>query len=406
MILIPALNNAVAFNGDFLLASSSDAAGIPTVCRVVQAVNTEELIVTWLLTREQILQRLNLEPPPTVPIEIYNNVFQCKVQELFEVRSSFETIRIGSILDIAFVFHIQTLESKLPNCAGMTRVFFVRYFYDNGLVELHSNDHAPFSQVIIDSYPSRIWYTIADVKEKVEKCLNDKRQYQMCKKMQSTPCSLEAWTFLAINLVRGGAIVIQFSRRITKKHLHCDLSLSTSTEKQPFTLIRIDSCQSMSCARNIFGLTFGIGVRNRPPNKGEDPVRLHYGDVINVVDVASNNYDNVPDVRPERRNEFVSSQGVDFIYDKLLRLLKIRVRYSKSNANNPLVKEALHLSNLRNPPAIINELDRWVSHVNPGTYFATVDGKMASVVRVDGNNVFIFIEDNDNEVLLDINEAA
>jgi hypothetical protein len=28
---------------------------------------------------------------------------------------------------------------------------------------------------------------------------------------------------------------------------------------------------------------------------------------------------------------------------------------------------------------------------------------MASVVRVDGNNVFIiFIEDNDNEVLLDI----
>jgi hypothetical protein len=202
------------------LASSSDAAGIPTVCRVVQAVNTEELIVTWLLTREQILQRLNLEPPPTVPIEIYNNVFQCKVQELFEVRSSFETIRIGSILDIAFVFHIQTLESKLPNCAGMTIVFFVRYFYDSGLVELHSNDHVPFSQVIIDSYLSRIWYTIADVKEKVEKCLNDKRQYQMCKKMQSTPCSLEAWTFLAINLVRGGAVVIQFSRRITKKHLH------------------------------------------------------------------------------------------------------------------------------------------------------------------------------------------
>jgi hypothetical protein len=85
MILIPALNNAVAFNGDFLLASSSDAAGIPTVCRVVQAVNAEELIVTWLLTREQILQRLNLEPPPTVHIEIYNNVFQCKLQELFEV---------------------------------------------------------------------------------------------------------------------------------------------------------------------------------------------------------------------------------------------------------------------------------------------------------------------------------
>jgi hypothetical protein len=108
----------------------------------------------------------------------------------------------------------------------------------------------------------------------------------------------------------------------------------------------------MSCARNIFGLTFGIGVHNRPPNKGEVPVRLHYGDVINFVDVASNNYDNVPDVRPERC-EFVSSQGVDFIYDKLLRLLKIRVRYSKSNANNPLVPEALRLSNLPNPQQLL-----------------------------------------------------
>jgi len=212
MILIPALNNAVAFNGDFLLASSSDAAGSPTVCRVIQAVNAEELIVTWLLTRDQILQRQNLERPPSIPFEVYTNIVQCILQELFEVRSSFNTIRIGSVLDIAFVFHVNTLESKIPNCAGMTRFFFVRYYYDenNVLVELHHNEHVPFSQVIIDSYPCRIWYTIVDVKDRLEKCLNDKKQYQMCKKMLSMPCSLEAWTFLAINLVRGGAVVVQF----------------------------------------------------------------------------------------------------------------------------------------------------------------------------------------------------
>jgi len=55
--------------------------------------------------------------------------------------------------------------------------------------------------------------------------------------------------------------------------------------------------------------------------------------------------------------EFVSTQGGDFIYDKVLRLLKIRVRYSKSHASNPLVQETLGLTNLGNPPVLTNDLD-------------------------------------------------
>jgi hypothetical protein len=73
---------------------------------------------------------------------------------------------------------------------------------------------------------------------------------------------------------------------------------------------------------------------------------MHDGYVINLVDVASNNYDNMMEVCYERCKELVSDQGVDFIYNKCLRTLKIRIRYKKSMANNPVIHEILGLTTL------------------------------------------------------------
>jgi len=73
MIQIPALNNAVLFHGDYLLALSWDISTSPTVCHVVQVVNVEVLIAMWL--------QQNLEPPPTILRDTYNNTVQCHVKE-------------------------------------------------------------------------------------------------------------------------------------------------------------------------------------------------------------------------------------------------------------------------------------------------------------------------------------
>jgi hypothetical protein len=149
------------------------------------------------------------------------------------VCSSSSTIHKGSVKDIAFVFHINILENDHPNCAGMSRVFFTRHCYDerNRLQEVACQNHVPFSSVALDSYPSRIWHAILDVKDNVEKHLNDKKQYQTCKKMVLMSCSIEAWYFLYVNLVRSGALVVQFKWKNTKKYMHCDLSLSTHSAR-------------------------------------------------------------------------------------------------------------------------------------------------------------------------------
>jgi hypothetical protein len=189
--------------------------------------------------------------------------------------------------------------------------------------------------------------------------------------------------------VNSGAVVAQYVRNNTKKYMHCDLGLSSRRIKQALKLVRIDSLNSLIGARKIFGLTFGAGVRNRAPNKGEPEVSLHHSDVVNLVDVDSNVYDNALD----REKEFVASQGVDFIYNNASRLLKIQIRYCKLDAHKPIVAATLNINQV---PMNFNqvqqqdlEINRWVSHIIPGTYFATWEGQMASFVRVEGNNVYV-----------------
>lgn len=265
MIPIPSLNNAVVFNGDFLLALTSEDASNPTVCCVVRAVSIDELIVTWWLSRDDVSVRQNLQEPPPVSLELYSNVIKCRLKELLEVCSSATTINKRFVKDIAFVFHIDNLEYDLPNCAGMSRVFYTRYHYDdsNRLQQVDCRHHSAFSTVVLESYPARIWHSILEVKQKVEKLLNDPKQYQPCKKMVHLHFSLESWNYLYVNLANSGALVAQYIRNNTTKYMYCDLGLSSRRIKKKLTLVRIDSLNSLIGARKIFGLTFGAGVQNR-----------------------------------------------------------------------------------------------------------------------------------------------
>jgi hypothetical protein len=95
-------------------------------------------------------------------------------------------------------------------------------------------------------------------------------------------------------------------------HLHPNMTLSSHSREILLKLLRIDSARSIKGARLLFGITFGIGIRNRPLNKGRPPHSMHYGDVVNIVDVPLEHQLN----HVERYTEFTCSQGVDFIYNE------------------------------------------------------------------------------------------
>jgi hypothetical protein len=50
-------------------------------------------------------------------------------------------------------------------------------------------------------------------------------------------------------------------------------------------------------------------------------VTLHHGDIVNIVDVSSNLYDNLWNIAPNRNREFTVDQGIDFIFEQSTRIL-------------------------------------------------------------------------------------
>jgi hypothetical protein len=246
----------------------------------------------------------------------------------------------------------------------MSRVFYVRYRLINGqLSAIDSRLHLPFSRVCVESYPSRLWYFILEVKSKVEKLLHDTKQFQCCKKMTMMACTQECWNYLHFCMANSDAVFSNFRRNHTEKNVHCDLSLSSSCTIKVLQLIRIYSELSLNCARNLFGVTFGIGIRNRAPRKGEDLVTMHHGDVENV-----------------------------------------RVHYSRVLAQHPLVTTTLRLSNVDLPERQRTQQEVTFL-VTCGTFFLH-EGSLVEVVSINGNNVIVRDDETGNEYIIDLCEAA
>jgi hypothetical protein len=156
------------------------------------------------------------------------------------------------VLDLAFVFHANILETQYLNCAGMVRVFFTRYhFKDSIFSPLNFHLHSPFSNVYAESYPSRIWHFVLEVKHVMEKLLNDLKQYQSYHKMATLKCSYECWHYFYYCMLNSNAIFLHFHRSHAEKYFHCDLSLSSISSKKELQLIRVDSEFSIRFARNL-----------------------------------------------------------------------------------------------------------------------------------------------------------
>ena len=287
-VRIPSLNASITVV-DFLLATRIPDAVGDTVCVVHEVVPPNEIRVTWWLTHEEMMEDKHLSMPAPLSIDSYSNVLRCHIKEVFEDCTTSSAVSIVDVKDVAFVFHPDTLEKHHVSCHGMIRVYFTCFHLnqDSTFSYVNIHNHYPFSSVCCESYPSRIWFFILEVKGNLEKVLNDAKQFQPCRKMTMMKCSLECWYYFCLCMMNSGATFFHFSRNHTDNFFHYDLTLSSTCTKKHFHLVRFDSERSLIFAQKLFGVTFGIGIRNRPQKKGETPVTMHHGDIVNLVDVQN-----------------------------------------------------------------------------------------------------------------------
>ncbi len=289
--------------GDFLAAEQEDG-NLLSVCRVISVLYPNVMRVTWWLKNKELsAQQLKHLPPVDVS---YKNLRKYRIKEVTERVLAIGTIQTCQVRDLVFVFHAVTLEHDILNCAGMVNVFFTRFRYDvnDNLVGINVGHHHPFSNAVVESFPCRIWWSILLIKDNVMKLLCDRKQYQSMKKFVAIPFSLESW-YCVKNHIHH-CITVQYYKNQTYKHVHSDLTVSSSSGRTMVALVRIDSTDSMRSACNVFGITFGIGIRNKPPNKNEAQGSIHFGDIANLVDVGLPENDALD--HREREKEFVACE--------------------------------------------------------------------------------------------------
>jgi hypothetical protein len=335
MLIIPALNVYVSCS-DFLLARNITYGNRLTVCQVNELVSPTSLLVTRWLEDDLLSAIIRLGQREELLNTTFLNVMKCQVKEVTMVATSQSVIESSIIEDIAFVFHAFNLENNWVNCAGMRLVFFTRYHVDNSnnLLAVNFYEHRPFSTSVQESYPSRIWFAIMSVKEKVAQLMNRKMQLQSCRTSANLFLSNEAWNFIC-RQVFPVVTPQPFSKNKTKPYQYCALSLVSKTYVTQFIMLRFASQDSVEKARHVFGITFGIGCRNLPPAKGESERKLLHGDVVNIIDVEANV---VQPLHQDTFKEFVSLQGIELVFQPETRVLSIRVRYCRTNAESFVVK--------------------------------------------------------------------
>ncbi len=138
-------------------------------------------------------------------------------------------------------------------------------------------------------------------------------------------------------------------------------------------------------------------VQEREPRKEDDPGTMHHGDVVNVVDISTN------DVL-DHAMEFTTNQPVDFLYEAAKRSMKIRVNYNRILAQHPLVTTTLRLNNVELPDKQRNQQEVRLT-VEYGTFFLR-EGSLVEVVNVNDNNDIVQDDETANEYIIDLYDAA
>jgi hypothetical protein len=161
--------------GDFLIAKKNSSSN--AVCHVTRVVFPDRLEVEWWKEKANA--------PPICP-NAYQNILRYRLRELYPADSCTSVIYCHSVVDVAFIFSAEVVEHVWPDLAGMTKVFFMR-----------QPNHLPFSLHVIDSFPSRIWFSLLSLKDLLWRMMSCKRQYHVCRRAESILFALESWRYIS-----------------------------------------------------------------------------------------------------------------------------------------------------------------------------------------------------------------
>ena len=218
-------------SGDVLIATDHARGKANRVCRVVGTAESRtgeiELKVRWWFRQDEDDALMSIVPP--LNLLEYPRLHRSRMVEVIESNQPESWIRAQDVSDLAFIFHADAVEDGTFDCIGMVRAFFVRFqVVGETMQDIMRDEHMPFwSPSGIETYSSRIWHSISEIKNSARTLMCYRKQNQRCQRSAVLSLSLEAWMFISRHCSGQN-----FSRYLeacprTEKRFHVDFSLST-----------------------------------------------------------------------------------------------------------------------------------------------------------------------------------
>ena len=249
------------------------------------------------------------------------------------------------VLDVSYIFHIDTIQSGLyASCYGMSNAYYIRYrvftdqdnMTDNKLSMLNNNQHVPFAHLLNNKWPQsyhhRIYQFLVQMKRNADGVLWTQRKYVQASGIGRLPpmhLSLDMWRYFENKLGRLSCFNSDDITSVIKIRsvptYYYDLSHKVGSYPTTITKVVASSADQFKALRNMFGGTYGFGVRAPKGTKRGGVTDLMEFNFINAVDFfsqAADEYassDVIDEEAPQIDNKIV------FEYNELT--FKVSIRY-------------------------------------------------------------------------------
>lgn len=273
-----------------------------------------------------------------------------------------------SILDYAYIFHTDTIQSgRYANAHGMSNAYYTRFRMfteqDRNVVSLYNNvDYFPFAHLNSSSlfpHPEtchhRVFQFLTQLKRNADTVLWTQRKFKNANgvgRSNSVFVNIDCWTYFTSKIRRhasfeGYNFTPSRSVRTVQTFFH-DLSSQAIAFPTNVYVIEAQESDQFECLRSIIGTGFGFGVR-RPRDTRKSGLRsLSVTDRINVLDFYSTGVDDgVRQADEQALDAPEISNKVIFIFNSVLSTLNIRYYYRYIRVNSDRGQSLLRTINHR-----------------------------------------------------------
>jgi hypothetical protein len=220
-----------------------------------------------------------------------------------------EVIPRATVDGIMFILTVEEIHSHPISLLGVSNIRFLRFSTDQSTILNPISQWESFRRNGAISYPHMIWITISHIGIQITRKLNKGSMSQNPRQSFKIFCPVDVFEYIKNQLVDHCRYIERSGHR-TNRVIYYNLSKQSIRSKVSIQELVLDTDESISLFKHLFGLLAGTGSRARHPRANEPADSLHIFTEVNRLDY------------------------IKFLYIGSIRELSVSIQYASHIINN------------------------------------------------------------------------